>query len=415
MSDVFGSLVKQHLLGQSAASADWLIGEGLFTDAVQGVALRSMKAPGTAYDDPTLGKDPQPASMADLVDTSDDNGGVHINSGIPNRAFYLAATAIGGNAWEGAGAVWYDTLTGGSLEPDADFATFAAATVTAATARFGEGSPQAAAVADAWAQVGVLSSSRLGRRRAAHHERSRRSGRVGGTPQARPRRPHGAGAPVWRVHRRAARARGAARRACPTPRRSAGCRCSARASLLDLAAASGEPAPDRYVYQVVSPQPGLLDAGTGLDVRAGEQQPARRRPVAARRHAAGAVMPAAVLDHVGLQCADYPASQRFYDAVLGELGLTRLMDVGVACGYGADHPVFWIGLHETGTGFRESHLAFAAADRAAVDAFVAAAVAHGGEVLHEPRVRPEYHEHYYGGFVRDPDGNNVEAVCHRPG
>ena len=73
----------------------------------------------------------------------------------------------------------------------------------------------------------------------------------------------------------------------------------------------------------------------------------------------------------------------------------------------------WISELSEGDGFRESHIAFAAADRAGVDAFFAAAVAAGAEVLHEPRVREEYHEHYYGAFVRDPDGNNVEAVCHR--
>jgi hypothetical protein len=156
LSDVFGSLVKQRQLGQDAASADWLIGEGLFTPDVRGVALRSMKAPGTAYDDPRLGTDPQPATMDGYVDTTDDNGGVHLNSGIPNHAFYLAATAIGGNAWEGAGQVWYDVLTGGSLPSDADFSTFAQATVDAARSRFGDGSTQVAAVLAAWQQVGVL-------------------------------------------------------------------------------------------------------------------------------------------------------------------------------------------------------------------------------------------------------------------
>jgi Zn-dependent metalloprotease len=135
VSDVFGSLVKQRSLGQSAGQADWLIGAGLFTPEVHGVALRSMKAPGTAYDDPQLGKDPQPATMSGYVETSDDNGGVHTNSGIPNHAFYLAATAIGGNAWEGAGQVWDDVLTGGSLPHDVDFATFAEATMAAAKAR----------------------------------------------------------------------------------------------------------------------------------------------------------------------------------------------------------------------------------------------------------------------------------------
>jgi hypothetical protein len=156
VSDVFGSLVKQRALGQDAASADWLIGAGLFTPAVKGQALRSMKAPGTAYDDPRLGKDPQPATMSGYVETADDNGGVHLNSGIPNHAFYLAAVGVGGNAWEGAGQLWYDVLTGGSLARDADFAAFAAATVAAAGRRFGEGSAQQQAVAKAWSDVEVV-------------------------------------------------------------------------------------------------------------------------------------------------------------------------------------------------------------------------------------------------------------------
>ena len=100
VSDVFGSLVKQRALGQTADEADWLIGADLLAPGVKGVGLRSLKAPGTAYDDPRLGKDPQPADMAGYVSTTDDNGGVHINSGIPNRAFQLVATALGGPAWE---------------------------------------------------------------------------------------------------------------------------------------------------------------------------------------------------------------------------------------------------------------------------------------------------------------------------
>jgi hypothetical protein len=162
LSDVFGSLVKQRTLGQTAAEADWLIGAGLFTDQVQGVALRSMKAPGTAYDDPTLGKDPQPATMADYVETTDDNGGVHLNSGIPNHAFYLAANAIGGNASEVAGQVWFDVLTGGRLPATADFATFARLTVAAAESRYAAGSPQASAIQTAWEQVGVLEDAGAG-------------------------------------------------------------------------------------------------------------------------------------------------------------------------------------------------------------------------------------------------------------
>jgi catechol 2,3-dioxygenase-like lactoylglutathione lyase family enzyme len=122
-----------------------------------------------------------------------------------------------------------------------------------------------------------------------------------------------------------------------------------------------------------------------------------------------------VLDHVSIQCADVPTSATFYDAVLRPLGGTRLMDFGEVIGFGVDpKPDFWLGPRRTGEGFREAHIAFAAADRATVRAFFEAAVAAGAEVLHEPRVWPEYHAAYYGAFVRDPDGNNVEAVTHRP-
>ncbi|QGV80714.1 M4 family metallopeptidase [Streptomyces ficellus] len=155
MSDVFGSLVKQKALGHTAEQADWLIGAGLLAPAVQGRALRSMKAPGTAYDDDVLGKDPQPATMDDYVHTGSDNGGVHINSGIPNHAFYLFATELGGNAWERAGQVWYDVLTGGRLAVDADFADFSRLTVTAVRDRFGAGGPEDDAVVKAWSTVGL--------------------------------------------------------------------------------------------------------------------------------------------------------------------------------------------------------------------------------------------------------------------
>ena len=121
------------------------------------------------------------------------------------------------------------------------------------------------------------------------------------------------------------------------------------------------------------------------------------------------------LDHVGMQCADLAASARFYDAVLAPLGAGRIMDVGVAIGYGRDgKPDFWISEFNSGEGFRESHICFASPDRAMVRAFFDAAVAGGAEVLHEPRVWPEYHPNYFGAFVRDPDGNNVEACCHLP-
>lgn len=155
MSDVFGALIKQYTLGQTAAEADWLIGAGLLAPSVSGKALRSMKEPGSAYDDDVLGKDPQPATMDDYVRTGRDNGGVHINSGIPNHAFYLAATALGGNAWEKAGQVWYDVLTGGELSERAMFTDFAKLTVEAARERFGDGGEEFQAVSKAWEQVGV--------------------------------------------------------------------------------------------------------------------------------------------------------------------------------------------------------------------------------------------------------------------
>jgi len=124
-------------------------------------------------------------------------------------------------------------------------------------------------------------------------------------------------------------------------------------------------------------------------------------------------MMAAMIDHLSIQCADVRASAAFYDAILATIGGTRIMEFGAIIGYGVPPmPDFWLGPQQTGEGFRESHIAFQAPDRAAVRAFVDAAVTSGAEVLHPPRVWPEYHPNYYGGFVRDPDGNNVEAVCH---
>jgi Zn-dependent metalloprotease len=155
MSDVFGALVEQYERNQSAAEATWLIGEGLFTSKVQGTALRSLKAPGTAYDDDVLGKDPQPDSMDSYVRTSADNGGVHINSGIPNRAFYLTAVALAGNAWEAPGRIWYDTLTSGTLPATATFSVFARATAASAVELYGTGSREHDAVRQAWETVKV--------------------------------------------------------------------------------------------------------------------------------------------------------------------------------------------------------------------------------------------------------------------
>jgi Zn-dependent metalloprotease len=155
ISDVFGSLVKQKKLNQTADKADWLIGAGLLAKGIKGVALRSMKAPGTAYDDPTLGKDPQPADMAHYVTTAQDNGGVHTNSGIPNHAFYLAATNIGGYAWEKAGQIWYDTVCDPRLKASANFSAFANLTILNAGRRYGNNSTEQKGITDAWHKVGV--------------------------------------------------------------------------------------------------------------------------------------------------------------------------------------------------------------------------------------------------------------------
>ncbi len=153
-SDVFGSLVKQYRLRQQASEADWIIGQGLFTSNVNGVGIRSMSAPGTAYDDPVLGKDPQPGHMSNYVETTEDNGGVHINSGIPNHAFYLAAMKIGGYAWEKAGQVWYVTLRD-KIQASASFQDVANLTYAAAGELYGANSLEQNAVAQAWKEVGL--------------------------------------------------------------------------------------------------------------------------------------------------------------------------------------------------------------------------------------------------------------------
>jgi len=154
-SDVLGSLVRQRSLGQTADQADWLIGEGIMGPELPGEALRSLKAPGTAFK-----YDNQPADMAHYVNLPDDgdprhdNGGVHINSGIPNHAFYLAAIGIGGNAWEKAGAIWYTTLTT-RLHENSDFQAAADATVAVSGDLYGAGGAEQQAVRSAWVQVGI--------------------------------------------------------------------------------------------------------------------------------------------------------------------------------------------------------------------------------------------------------------------
>ena len=153
-SDVFGSLVKQWLKKQTAAEADWIIGEGLLTKKVNGIGIRSMKEPGTAYDDTVLGKDPQPAHMKDIYTGTKDNGGVHINSGIPNRAFYIAALEMGGYAWEKAGKIWYTALCD-RLDSRTDFISAAEIIIKVAGDLYGDSSKEQKAVEKGWCEVGL--------------------------------------------------------------------------------------------------------------------------------------------------------------------------------------------------------------------------------------------------------------------
>ena len=154
LADVFGALTVQYKKKQTPAAANWLIGDGILGPAVNGVALRSMKAPGTAYEDDNLGKDPQPYHYDHYVNTSSDNGGVHINSGIPNHAFYLFAQYLGGYAWEKAGLVWYEALRGIN-NPHATFADWAEETMVAARSEFGEKSREALLCRRSWKLVGI--------------------------------------------------------------------------------------------------------------------------------------------------------------------------------------------------------------------------------------------------------------------
>jgi Zn-dependent metalloprotease len=176
ISDVFGSLVKQWSLNQTADAADWLIGAGVFAPGIGGQALRSMKAPGTAYNNDQLGKDPQPDHMSKYVNLPDnpsgDHGGVHINSGIPNKAFYLTAVGIGGFAWEKAGHIWYESLKAST--PDTQFQDFADTTFFKADQLYGAGGAEQQAIASAWSEVGVKISG--GRATALARSRAPRPG-----------------------------------------------------------------------------------------------------------------------------------------------------------------------------------------------------------------------------------------------
>jgi Zn-dependent metalloprotease len=153
-ADVFGALVEQRRRGQTAAEADWLVGAEIMGPRTTVKAIRTFKAEKAYADDPVFGSDPQPKRMKDYYDGPEDDGGVHINSGIPNHAFYRAALSLGGRAWETLGPVWYRML--GRLSRRADFAAAAEACADAAASIYGPRSPQAAAVRSAWKAVGVV-------------------------------------------------------------------------------------------------------------------------------------------------------------------------------------------------------------------------------------------------------------------
>ncbi|EEU40502.1 uncharacterized protein NECHADRAFT_32824 [Fusarium vanettenii 77-13-4] len=153
ISDVFGIMVKQKVQDEKSDAADWLVGEDCILPGVKGTALRSMKAPGTAYDDPRFGKDPQVSHMKDFTTMFEDNGGVHVYSGIPNKAFHLVSVAFGGYSWEKAGKIWWEAMKSGKVPSKCTFKQFADVTVDCAQDLYGESA--AKKVKKAWSDVGV--------------------------------------------------------------------------------------------------------------------------------------------------------------------------------------------------------------------------------------------------------------------
>lgn len=153
--DVMGLLVKQYALHQSVDESDWLIGAGLVAPGISGQALRSLRAPGTAYDNERLGKDPQVAHMSLYVKNDARRVGRYLNSGIPSHAFYLLAVKLGGYAWETAGMIWYRALSSKAVMPGATFRSFAGLTVAVARRDYAEDPSIADAVEAAWREVGV--------------------------------------------------------------------------------------------------------------------------------------------------------------------------------------------------------------------------------------------------------------------
>jgi Zn-dependent metalloprotease len=151
-----GLLVKQYALHQSVDESDWLVGAGLVAPGISGQALRSLRAPGTAYDNERLGRDPQVAHMSLYVKNDARRVGRFLNSGIPSHAFYLLAAKLGGYAWEKAGMIWYRALSSKAVMPGATFRSFAGLTVAVARRDYAEDPSIADAVEAAWQEVGVI-------------------------------------------------------------------------------------------------------------------------------------------------------------------------------------------------------------------------------------------------------------------
>lgn len=156
ISDVFGEAIEMYAKKIPTAQADWVIGNGIFVPGINGTGIRNMLNPGTAYNDKKLGKDPQPGHMKDYVKTSGDNGGVHYNSGIPNRAFALFAIDLGGNVWDKATKIWYAALANAGNRPS--FASFSHQTLEACKVLGTAEDLQK--LQKAWAAVGVIPNAK---------------------------------------------------------------------------------------------------------------------------------------------------------------------------------------------------------------------------------------------------------------
>lgn len=154
LADAFGSMILQWRKKQTVSKASWLIGETIITPAPTRKAIRSMAAPGTAFKgDPYLGDDPQPAHIKNKFKGTDDNGGVHINSGIPNLAFTLVAKALGGYVWKKTGKIWYKAML--QATTTTNFQGFADLTYQIAKADYGATGAEQKAVKSAWGTVGI--------------------------------------------------------------------------------------------------------------------------------------------------------------------------------------------------------------------------------------------------------------------